>query len=117
MSERDPGWWAAELRKGWSGDPWHGPATRGLIQEVGAAAAAAHPAAAALGESLEELARAVESLPPAGLDRRVGTLGDRSLGTGVSCREMIHGLVQHNAYHSGQIALLRKALAGQRGSG
>jgi hypothetical protein len=110
MSERDPGWWAAELRKGWSGDPWHGPATRGLIQEVGAAAAA-------LGESLEELARAVESLPPAGLDRRVGTLGDRSLGTGVSCREMIHGLVQHNAYHSGQIALLRKALAGQRGSG
>lgn len=47
MSERDPEWWAAELRKGWSGEPWHGPGTRSLIQEVGGAAAAAHPAAPA----------------------------------------------------------------------
>ena len=161
MSESDPKWWAAELRKGWDGDPWHGPGTLSLVEGLDAAAAAARPAApahsiwelvlhmtswqnevrrrlagaqpaqpeegdwpavgetspaawrgavSALGASLEELARAVEELPPSVLDRPVGATRDAPLGTGVSCREMIHGLVQHNAYHSGQVAVLRKAL-------
>jgi hypothetical protein len=31
-------------------------------------------------------------------------------GTGVSHRTMLHGLVQHHAYHAGRIVLLKNAL-------
>ncbi|MEO6238886.1 MAG: DinB family protein [Vicinamibacterales bacterium] len=33
------------------------------------------------------------------------------LGTGVTCYELLHGIVQHDAYHAGQIAILKKILA------
>jgi uncharacterized damage-inducible protein DinB len=32
------------------------------------------------------------------------------LGTGVSYYELLHGIVQHDAYHAGQIAILKKVL-------
>jgi uncharacterized damage-inducible protein DinB len=66
----------------------------------------------ALATSLDELARAVEMLTPIQLATRVGALDNHNLplGTGVSVAEMVSGILQHNAYHSGQIALLRKAL-------
>ncbi len=32
------------------------------------------------------------------------------LGTGVSYYELLHGIVQHDAYHAGQIAMLKKVL-------
>lgn len=35
---------------------------------------------------------------------------NRPLGTGVSHYELLHGIVQHDAYHAGQIALLKKML-------
>ena len=35
---------------------------------------------------------------------------NRPLGTGVTYYEMLHGIVQHDAYHAGQIALLKKVL-------
>jgi uncharacterized damage-inducible protein DinB len=35
---------------------------------------------------------------------------NRELGTGVSYYELLHGIVQHDAYHSGQIAIVRKVL-------
>jgi uncharacterized damage-inducible protein DinB len=35
---------------------------------------------------------------------------NRPLGTGVSYYEMLHGIVQHDAYHAGQIAILKKVL-------
>ena len=41
----------------------------------------------------------------------IGNARDRSLGSGVSRYVSLHGLVQHHAYHAGQIALLKKALA------
>jgi len=55
---------------------------------------------------LENLTR----LHDADLDRLGGSLNDRALGTGVTHRTMVEGLLQHAAYHSGQIALLRKVL-------
>lgn len=66
-----------------------------------------------LGESLTDLLDTLNSLREEDLDRTGGGLDDRdpALGTGVTLRAMVNGLVQHNAYHSGQIALLRKALA------
>jgi uncharacterized damage-inducible protein DinB len=35
---------------------------------------------------------------------------NRPLGTGVTYYELLHGIVQHDAYHAGQIALLKKML-------
>lgn len=33
---------------------------------------------------------------------------DRARGTGVTVYELLHGIVQHDAYHAGQIALIRR---------
>ncbi len=68
-------------------------------------------ARAGLRESLERLAATVATLSAQDLEARIGT-SDRPLGTGVSKAEMVAGVLQHNAYHSGQIALLIKALEG-----
>jgi len=151
---------AALLRKGYSLDPWHGPATADLLGDVSFAAAAARPLAnghsiweivlhmtawqrevarrlgsaepqlpkdgdwpappmpsqdawdsarAELGTSLEQLAAAVSALSDEDLREPVGSARDRALGVGVTRAEMVAGVLQHNAYHSGQIALLLKA--------
>jgi len=56
------------------------------------------------------LAAAVERFPDARWPEQVGRERDAPLGTGVSYAAMIAGLLQHDAYHGGQIGLLRKAL-------
>jgi uncharacterized damage-inducible protein DinB len=66
-------------------------------------------AQAALRESLEQLADTVSALSEQDLETRIGT-ASRPLGTGVTKAETVIGMLQHNAYHSGQIALLIKAL-------
>jgi uncharacterized damage-inducible protein DinB len=66
-----------------------------------------------LGQSLELVARNVEVLSHDNLKVLVGTTRDRALGSGVTRAAMVAGLLQHNAYHSGQIALLAKALSEQ----
>jgi uncharacterized Fe-S cluster protein YjdI/uncharacterized damage-inducible protein DinB len=67
-------------------------------------------ARAALSEAHSTLADAVERFPEARWSERVGGERDPPLGTGVSYAAMLAGLVQHDAYHGGQIGLLRKAL-------
>lgn len=64
------------------------------------------PSADAWRESLDALERAhrdliaaVRETGPSCLDERIGT------GTG---RVMLHGLAQHDAYHTGQIAILKR---------
>lgn len=61
---------------------------------------------ASLDKLLEALGRCTEE----DMERMGGSISDRdpALGSGVNHRTMVHGLIQHNAYHSGQIALLRK---------
>lgn len=66
----------------------------------------------ALQRSHEEVVTAVRSLTPGQLDRRVGDDRDRELGTGVSLYVHLHGLVHHDAYHAGQISLLKKIAGG-----
>ena len=56
----------------------------------------------------EELISALPRFPPSRLAERVGGERDAPLGTGVSYREMILGALQHDAYHAGQISLLKK---------
>jgi hypothetical protein len=58
----------------------------------------------------EELAESVRHFPQPRWDERIGEGRDAPLGTGVTYSEMIAGLLQHDAYHGGQIGLLRRAL-------
>lgn len=65
-------------------------------------------ALASLETAHDALSAAVRGLREDQLDERVGGQRDAPLGTGVTLREMLHGLAQHDAYHSGQIALLKR---------
>ena len=65
-------------------------------------------AIATLGEAHAGLVRAVQAFPESRLATRVSDERNSSLGTGVTYSAMLHGVAQHDAYHSGQIALLRK---------
>ena len=62
----------------------------------------------ALDAANAELAEAIAALDDAQLDGMIGDVRDRALGSGVSYYAMLHGLVQHHAYHAGQISLLRR---------
>lgn len=50
----------------------------------------------------------VRKLPFEQLEEQVGKEKNKELGTGISYREMLVGLMEHNIYHGGQIALLKK---------
>jgi uncharacterized damage-inducible protein DinB len=56
----------------------------------------------------EEVVAAIRQSVPGRLDERVGTSDLAGVGAGVSYRVMLHGLAQHDAYHTGQIAILKR---------
>jgi len=58
--------------------------------------------------SNEELIRVCDGLTQVQWETQVKDERDRELGSGVSNAELINGLIQHHAYHSGQIGLLLK---------
>jgi uncharacterized damage-inducible protein DinB len=78
--------------------------------EVGAPTAERWQAALdALQASHEDLIAAVKALPDAKLYEPTNDTRSGPLGTGVSHYVLLHGIVQHDVYHAGQIALLKKA--------
>jgi len=52
----------------------------------------------------------VKIFPFKKFEERVGKEKIKELGTGISYREMLVGLMEHNIYHSGQIAFIKKLL-------
>ncbi len=74
------------------------------------AAAAWSDALRDLGSAHGDLLRALAAFPAERLSEPVGSHREPSLGTGVTYAAMLFGLAQHNAYHGGQIALLRRAM-------
>jgi uncharacterized damage-inducible protein DinB len=56
----------------------------------------------------DELLNALRGLPDARLDDVLITESSRETGGGVSCYVTLHGVAQHDLYHGGQIALLKK---------
>jgi uncharacterized damage-inducible protein DinB len=64
----------------------------------------------ALRDAHRALEGAVAALPHARLDERVGNVRDPALGSGLTYAGMVRGLVQHHAYHGGQIAVLKRLL-------
>ena len=103
------GWTREVARRLEGGEP--GPPAEGDWPAVGRVSEQAWASArAALGEGHAALAAAVEGFPEARWRDRVGGERDAPLGTGVSYAAMVAGLLQHDAYHGGQVGLLRKAL-------
>ncbi len=82
------------------GGDW--PSVGKVVEERWAAARAD------LGVAVAGLAHSIRAFDEARLADRVGQQRDAALGTGSTYYVMLHGAVQHNLYHAGQIALLRK---------
>jgi uncharacterized damage-inducible protein DinB len=67
-------------------------------------------ALAALDASHRDLVAAVRALQDDQLLQPTNDPRNRPLGTGVSYYELLHGIAQHDAYHAGQIAMVKKVL-------
>ncbi len=102
--------WTREVTRRLGGAPPAQPA-EGDWPEVGASTSERWQAAlAGLSEAHFELERAVRALPPEQWREIVGSERDAATGTGVTKAQLVIGLVQHDAYHAGQIALIRKGV-------
>ena len=69
----------------------------------------ADTSAAAWTAAVSELRSEYEMLRDEALNWRDRDLGERTEGQRYTVYEMLHGVVQHNLYHAGQIAILSKA--------
>ena len=100
--------WRNEVARRATGQPAGEPAG-GDYPEAGEATAARWKAALeALDASHASLAVVVKGMSDADLLRPTNDPRNRPLGTGVSYYELLHGIVQHDAYHAGQIAVLKR---------
>jgi uncharacterized damage-inducible protein DinB len=103
--------WRNETTRRAAGEPAGEPA-EGDYPPVGDPTAARWKAAlAALDASHERLVGAVRGMSDADLLKPTNDPRNRPLGTGVTYYELFHGIVQHDAYHAGQIAILKKMLS------
>lgn len=101
--------WKNEAAKRTRGGTATEPAA-GDWPEVGAATDARWRAALeALEAAHRDLIAAIRDLPEAQLFAPTNDKRNRPLGTGVSYYVLLHGIVQHDVYHAGQLALLKKA--------
>lgn len=101
--------WRNEVARRATGKPAGMPAS-GSWPAVGAPTAARWKAAlASLDASHQNLVKVVRDMSD---DHLLKPTNDprSQLGTGVSYYELLHGIVQHDAYHAGQIAILKKVL-------
>ena len=103
--------WAREsarrIREGTCGEP-----TEGDWPKVPAPDDAAwRRAKEALGAAHDELLSELDAMSPDVLDETLRD--DRKGSTPTSRALLLHGVAQHDAYHGGQIALLKKAIAAQ----
>ncbi|HET6323917.1 MAG TPA: DinB family protein [Planctomycetaceae bacterium] len=69
------------------------------------------PSAAAWRQTLDELAQTQVSLEAAAGNLTDERLSEKAPGKPFSFYVLLHGIIQHDAYHAGQIALLKKAAA------
>jgi uncharacterized damage-inducible protein DinB len=63
-----------------------------------------------LDEAHTELVKVVKTLPESRLFEPPAHRRDPAAGTGVTLYELLHGLAQHDAYHSGQVAIVKRVL-------
>jgi uncharacterized damage-inducible protein DinB len=102
--------WRNEVARRAAGAPAAEP-EGGDWPSVGEPTAARWTAAlAALDDAHARLVRAVGDMTDGQLLKPSVDSRDRPTGAGVSFYELFHGIVQHDAYHAGQIAILRRML-------
>ena len=100
--------WAAEVTRRVHGHPAADPAEGDwpvprALNETGWAAMQL-----ALNNEMARLTEVVAGFPERRWDDRVGDSRNPALGTGMTYLQTVSGVVQHLAYHGGQIALLKK---------
>ena len=101
--------WKNETRRRLGGAPAGEPA-EGDWPKVGVISTARwREAVKNLERAHDELIDAIRQLPEAKLFEPTNDPRNRETGAGVSYYVLLHGIVQHDVYHSGQIALLKKA--------
>jgi hypothetical protein len=105
--------WTQEVGSRLRGNPPALPAIGDWPPYAGDAGSAWASAQQTLHEAHADLLQLVQRLPAGRLSDRVGESREASLGTGVSFAAMLAGLAQHDAYHGGQIAILKRARAAQ----
>lgn len=65
-------------------------------------------AQASLDAAHQRIVSVVRRLGEERLSEMVGTTRDKPLGTGITHRAMLYSLAQHDVYHSGQVAILKR---------
>lgn len=83
------------------------PAVRSTTREAWA------DALAALRQAHEELARTIAAAEDSSLSSQIGGAQVDAMGNPVTYYQTIVGILQHDTYHAGQIALLKKAHKGK----
>jgi uncharacterized damage-inducible protein DinB len=102
--------WKNEVRLRLSGAP-AGEPKEGDWPEVGEPSDERwHAALERLRRAHRDLLADIQSLPEAKLLAPTSDPRDKGTGAGVSYYVLLHGAVQHDVYHAGQIALLKKGL-------
>ena len=103
--------WKNEARRRLAGAPASDP-EEGDWPEVGAATPERwREALDRLAIAHRNLIAAIQALPESRLFEPTSDPRSRPLGTGVTCYVLLHGVAQHDTYHAGQIAILKKGLA------
>ena len=103
--------WKSEVRKRLDGAPAGEPLEGDWPVPSGSGPQAWRQALDGLEEAHRALVTAVSRVPATSLFAPTNDPRVRETGQGVSHYVLLHGLVQHDAYHAGQIALLKKAYA------
>ncbi len=103
--------WVREVNRRLEKGGWQEPANGDWPAPPETTAANWSKAVRALLQAHTDLRATLAGVSPARLGERVGAERDPAAGTGVTCEEMLQGLLQHDAYHLGQISLLKKAIA------
>ncbi len=106
--------WKNEVRRRLSGSPAALPQEGDWPAPGPASEARWRDARVGLQRAHADLTAAVRKLPEERLFEPTNDPRDRTIGTGVSHYVLLHGIVQHDVYHAGQIAILKKASAGVR---
>ena len=103
-----------QLERAYAGDAWHGTPVRAMLEDVDARLASARPVAgaaptfAAWAATLDALTGAHERLAAA-VGRLDEDLDGPVPGKSYTKYVLVHGVLQHELYHAGQIGLLKRA--------
>lgn len=101
--------WKNEVRRRLSGAPAGDPEGGDWPDPGDPSEVRWRQAVAELDRAHQELIAAITALPEDRLYQATSDPRDRPLGAGVSYYVLLHGIVQHDVYHAGQIAILKKA--------